>query len=102
MSSKNINYNEIVVFTGENSIKGDLNISGEIICLKGKLEKIEEYLERELGKNYNVLKDKNFEGNVYCNNDVYYLEFSDIPEKSNLNIQGTLTNFANRNIDLDK
>ena len=48
MSSKNINYNEIVVFTGENSIKGDLNISGEIICLKGKLEKIEEYLEREL------------------------------------------------------
>jgi len=100
--SNNTEYNNIVVFTGENTINGDMNIGGELILLEGKLEKIEEYLEKKLGKNYEVLKDKTFEGNVNCSQDVYYLEFSDIQEKSNLNIQGNITSVSNKVINLDK
>ena len=55
--SKDISYDKVVLLTGDNTFR-DLIISGELIFLKGKLEKVEEYLEKKLGKNYEVLKDK--------------------------------------------
>ena len=44
--SKDISYDKVVLLTGDNTFLGDLIISGELIFLKGKLEKVEEYLEK--------------------------------------------------------
>ena len=99
--SKDISYDKVVVLTGDNTFLGDLIISGELIYLKGKLEKVEEYLEKNLGKNYEILKDKKFEGNVSCSKDVYYLEFTDIPEDCCLIVNGAMSSYNTRNIYLD-